>query len=104
MDGDTAQRANDSRWAECRPGGRPHPGRRRAHLASSANVWDQNPKKSAGRLSGARKPVTAAAYPSPHDDQTGAGPEAPAAGAGKSVVRAELRIRRGGNRATMIGA
>ena len=65
--------ANDSRWSRM-PARRPAASRPAAGAtrASSANVCDQNPKKSAGRLSGARKAVTGAAYPSPHDDQTGA--------------------------------
>ena len=67
--------ANDSRWSRM-PARRPAASRPAAGAtrASSANVCDQNPKKSAGRLSGARKAVTEAAYPAPH--QAGAVPEA----------------------------
>ena len=89
MDGDTAQRGErqpleqDAGPAAGRlqAGGGRDPGQLRQRLRPE-------PKKSAGRLSGARKAVTGAAYPSPHYDQTDAGPEA-----GRAAPAAALQGR-----------
>src|SRR5918995_6500159 len=62
--------ANDSRWSRMpsRPPADSSP-TAGATRDSSRMVCDQNPKKSAGRLSGARKAVTKAAYRVPVRDR-----------------------------------